>query len=56
MDDKPTDEVIVFRADAELRRRIDELAAADKRSRANWLRRTLDQITRMQRNERASSP
>jgi predicted transcriptional regulator len=46
--DKPIEALIQFRADAELRRRIDELAAADKRSRANWLRRTLDQITKMQ--------
>jgi hypothetical protein len=58
MDDKPTDEVIAFRADAELRRRIDQMAAAEdpRGSRASWIRRTLAQVARMQKNERVSSP
>ena len=53
MDDKPTDEVIAFRADAELRRRIDQMAAAEdpRGSRASWIRRTLAQITKMQSQE-----
>jgi predicted transcriptional regulator len=51
---EPVEALIQFRADAELRRRIDQMAAADDRSRASWLRRTLDQVVRMQKNERPS--
>ena len=43
---KPVEALVQFRAEPELVRRIDQLAAAEDRSRANWLRRTLDQITR----------
>ena len=45
MDDKPKPVWLTFRAEPELVKRIDALAAAEKRSRANWLAVKLTQIT-----------
>jgi hypothetical protein len=50
---KPDEALIAFRADVELLRRIDQMAAAEdpRGSRASWIRRTLAQITKMQSQE-----
>jgi predicted transcriptional regulator len=50
-EDKPVEALVQFRASDELVKRINELAAADDRSRSSWLRRTLDQITRMRQTQ-----
>jgi predicted transcriptional regulator len=54
-DDKtPKPQWLAFRADASLVQRIDELANREKRSRANWLRCRLEQITQQQEDHATS--
>lgn len=47
--EKPTKpQWLAFRASPELAKRIDELAAAERRSRANWLRINLERLAQEQ--------
>jgi len=48
MEDKPKPMWLAFRAQPELVKRIDELAAAERRSRANWLQLHLERLTQQQ--------
>jgi predicted transcriptional regulator len=50
-DRTPKPQWLAFRADASLVQRIDELAAADRRSRASWLRLSLERIAAQQPTE-----
>jgi predicted transcriptional regulator len=45
---------LAFRAQPELVKRIDELAAAERRSRANWLQLQLERITRQPTEDHAA--
>jgi len=54
MEDKPSKpQWLAFRAKPELVKRIDELAAAERRSRANWLTLHLERLTQRQTGDAA---
>jgi predicted transcriptional regulator len=53
-EDKPTHRYLTIKAEPDLLKRIDELAAADKRSRTNWLTLQIERIAHQQLTERAA--
>ena len=53
-EDKPTHRYLTIKAEPDLLKRIDELAAADKRSRTNWLTLQIERIAQQHLTERAA--
>jgi predicted transcriptional regulator len=52
-EDKPKPQWLAFRAQPALVKRIDELAQAERRSRANWLQIQLERLTQQPTEDHA---
>ena len=52
-ENKPKPQWLAFRAQPALVKRIDELAQAERRSRANWLQLQLEKLTQQQEDHAA---